>query len=57
MILSDKDLRERIIHDPEEAQQAKGWWKKGEWGRINNRILIDPFRQAQFGYNPLQRAF
>lgn len=49
MILSDKDLRERIIHDPEEAQQAKGWWKKHEWGRINNRILIDPFDTYALG--------
>ena len=43
MILSDKDLKNRIIQDPQEAKQAREWWEKGEWAKIGNKIVIDPF--------------
>ncbi|OGO01344.1 MAG: hypothetical protein A2Y90_00520 [Chloroflexi bacterium RBG_13_52_12] len=43
MILSDKDLRSRIVQSTEEAQKAKEWWKKGEWDKIEDKIVIDPF--------------
>ena len=46
MILSDKDLRERIIKDPHEAQLAREWWEKGQWDKIGNKILIT--RRAEF---------
>ncbi|MBA7507319.1 dCTP deaminase, dUMP-forming [subsurface metagenome] len=43
MILSDKDLKQRIIQDHQEAEQAKEWWEKGEWDKVGNKIVIDPF--------------
>lgn len=49
MILSDKDLRNRIIQDPQEIEQAKEWWEKGEWEKVRNRILIDPFKNHAVG--------
>lgn len=49
MILSDKDLKERIIKDPEEVEQAREWWKKGEWDKIGDKILIDPFKTLAVG--------
>lgn len=49
MILSDKVLRERIIQDPQEAEQAKEWWKKGEWDKIGNKIVIHPFDSYTLG--------
>lgn len=49
MILSDKDLRTRIIQDPQEAEQARGWWKKGEWDKIGNKIVIHPFDSYALG--------
>ncbi len=49
MILSDKDLRERIIQDHKEAQQAREWWEKGQWDKIGSKILIDPFKTQAVG--------
>lgn len=49
MILSDKKLREHIIQDVTQAQQAKGWWEKGEWGKIGNKIVIHPFDSYALG--------
>ncbi len=49
MILSDKDLRDRIIQDPQETEQARAWWRKSEWEKIGNRILIDPFKTLAVG--------
>lgn len=49
MILSDKDLKDRIIQEPEEAEQAKEWWKNGEWDKIGDKILIDPFKTYALG--------
>lgn len=49
MILSDKDLRNRIIQDPEGQKQAREWWEKSEWDKIGNRILIDPFKTHALG--------
>jgi len=43
MILSDKELKERLITDPSEVRQAYNWWEKGQWDKIRGRILIDPF--------------
>jgi len=47
MILSDKELKERIITDPSEIKQAYDWWEKGEWDKIGDRILIDPFDSSK----------
>jgi len=49
MILSDKDLRERIIQDPQEVKQARDWWEKGEWAKIQDRVLIDPIKTYALG--------
>ena len=43
MILSDKDLRDRIIQGPEEVKKARKWWEKSEWDKIGDKIVIDPF--------------
>jgi len=49
MILSDRDLKDRIIQDPGQVEQAKEWWGKSEWEKIGNRILIDPFKILAVG--------
>lgn len=49
MILSDRDLRDRVIQDHREAGQAKEQWKRGEWDKIGNRILIEPFENDALG--------
>ncbi len=49
MIISDKALRDRIIQDPQEVKQAKQWWEKGEWDKIGNKIVIDPFKNHAIG--------
>jgi len=49
MILSDKDLRELIIQDPQEAQLAREWWIKSQWDKIGSKILIDPFKIQAIG--------
>lgn len=49
MILSDKYLRDRIIQDPQGAKQAREWWEKGQWDKIGDKILIDPFKAHAVG--------
>ena len=49
MILSDRDLRDRIIQDHREAGRAKEQWKRSEWDKIGNRILIEPFETYALG--------
>lgn len=49
MILSDKVLRSRIIQDPKEAQRVREWWEKGEWGKVGDKIIIDPFETSNLG--------
>lgn len=49
MILSDRDLRRRIIQDPQEIAQAKEWWEKGQWDNIGNKIVIDQFNNDVLG--------
>ena len=49
MILSDKELKDRIIQDSREMQQAKEWWEKGQWEKIGNKILISPFEANAIG--------
>lgn len=43
MILTDKELKERIIVEPSAIKEAGDWWKKSRWDKIKNSILIDPF--------------
>jgi len=49
MILADKEIKERIIQDYEEAQKAVELWKKGEWEKIKNKIVIHPFQAHALG--------
>lgn len=49
MILSDKDLKNRIIQEPEEVEQAREWWENGEWDKIGDKIVIDPFKTVAVG--------
>jgi len=43
MILSDKDLEERLIVEPSTAETAKTWWKEGQWKQIGTNMIIDPY--------------
>jgi len=43
MILSDLNIKERIIQEPDKINQAKEWWEKGAWEDIGNSILIEPY--------------
>ncbi len=49
MILSDKDLKTRVIQDPQEIKQAIKWWEKGEWSKIGDKIVIDPLKPHALG--------
>ncbi len=42
MILSDREIQDRLVGS-EEAIQAREWWKSGDWNKIGNRIVIEPF--------------
>ena len=48
MILSDKDIEERLIK-PEDIAEAKKWWENGEWEKIGDKILINPFEPNKLG--------
>lgn len=47
MILSDKDLKKRIVKD----ETAISLWEKGEWDKIKDSILIYPFKETRLGAN------
>lgn len=49
MMLSDKDLRDRIIQDSEEVKKTRKWWEKSEWDKIGNKIVVDPFKNHAVG--------
>lgn len=49
MILSDKALKGRIIQDTKEVEQAREWWEKGDWAKIGNKLIIDPFETSKLG--------
>lgn len=49
MILANKVLEERLVKGPADAVQAREWWEKGQWSRIGNKILIDPFDPNKVG--------
>jgi deoxycytidine triphosphate deaminase len=46
--LSDRSIREKLIPE-EDVAEAKEWFKKGEWGKIDGRILIHPFDRNMVG--------
>lgn len=46
--LSDRSIREKLIPE-EDAIEAKGWFKRGEWEKIDGRILIHPFDRNMIG--------
>ena len=43
MLLSDAEISRFVIRDSQETREAKGWWERGEWERVGERIIIDPF--------------
>lgn len=43
MLLSDAIIERLVIKDPQQIQEAKSWWARGEWGTIGERMVIDPF--------------
>lgn len=46
--LSDFSIKERLILE-KDVIKAKKWFKKGEWGKIGNKILIHPFDRDMVG--------
>lgn len=46
--LSDLSIKKRLI-PKKDATKAKEWFKKGEWKKIGDRILIHPFNQGMIG--------
>lgn len=48
MVLSDMELRGRLIQS-KEVSQAKGWWENGDWIKIGNSIVIEPFDAHALG--------
>lgn len=48
MIISDKDLRGRLVRELE-WEEAETWWKQGQWDRIQNRLLIWPYDSNRLG--------
>jgi deoxycytidine triphosphate deaminase len=46
MLISDSEIEKLLIRGVQEAQDAKGWWERGEWGKIEGKILIDPFSDS-----------
>jgi len=51
MLLGDEQIESLIIRDPREIEEAKGQWERREWGRIGEKILIDPFHTSNV--NPI----
>jgi deoxycytidine triphosphate deaminase len=49
MILTDKELKERVIIDPSKIKEAYTWWEKSQWDKIRDSILIDPFEPEKLG--------
>jgi len=49
MIISDRDLKSRLIRERWEVEQGKERWGKGEWDKIGNKIIIDPFNPYALG--------
>lgn len=47
MILSDGELKERVISDPNKVIEAYNWWKTSQWNKINDSLLIDPFEPEE----------
>jgi deoxycytidine triphosphate deaminase len=49
MILSDKDIQERIITDPTTVKNAMEWWDTDQWEKINGNLVIEPYQQRNLG--------
>ena len=47
MILPDKELNEHVISDPAKIKEVYNWWKKGEWNKIKDSLMIDPFEPEE----------
>lgn len=47
MILTDKELKERVIRGPSKIKKAYDWWKGSKWDKIRDSVLIDPFEPEE----------
>lgn len=43
MLLSDVEIGNVVIRNHAEVEEAKGLWERGEWERIGERIILDPY--------------
>lgn len=44
MVLADAYLKNHLIMDPALKKEARNWWTQGQWDKIKDSILIDPFK-------------
>jgi len=49
MILSDKNLQERLLTDPSTVEDAKKWWENDQWEKIDESLIIEPYQQRNLG--------
>lgn len=49
MILSDGEIRERLVADQDEIEAMKGHWARDEWNKIDKRLVIDPLDVRKIG--------
>jgi deoxycytidine triphosphate deaminase len=46
MLLSDVEIGKNVIRNHAEIEEAKGFWERGEWERIGERIILDPYNAS-----------
>jgi deoxycytidine triphosphate deaminase len=46
MLLSDVEIGKTVLRDHAEIEEAKGLWERGEWERIGERIILDPYNAS-----------
>lgn len=49
MILSDKNLQERLLTDPSNVESAKNWWGEEQWEQIGTNMIIEPYVHDNLG--------
>jgi len=49
MILSDKNLQERLLTDPSNVESAKNWWREEQWEQIGTNMIIEPYEHDNLG--------
>jgi deoxycytidine triphosphate deaminase len=46
MLISDGQIERLMIRDPAEVHEARGWCERGEWDKVNEKVLIDPYSRS-----------